>query len=80
MITESINSKLHTSVMHSAEKLTFITGKPIRCCRLGQDENRKTTYLTFVTERGIEDFYNKPAWCLAEAIADTKYTIRFTNL
>ena len=67
------------SIMEKASKQTgsFVTGKPLSINKYGIDQDRKLTFVSFKTERGMEDIYMSRFDCLASAEADTNEIFQF---
>jgi len=54
----------------------FLTGKPLKVSRYGVYPDKKISFVTFITERGVEETYNNND-CLASAIADSEKILNF---
>jgi hypothetical protein len=57
----------------------FITGKPIDIVRYGLYEDETLSFVTFKTDKGIEETYRNSD-CLASAISDSHVIIVLTPL
>jgi len=76
--TKFENGSLNAKLMKRYEKVNFLTGKPNRVLRVGYI-NKKFSFITFDTERGIEEFYNNSD-CIAMAKSDSNLIIDFKGL
>ena len=76
-ILKKETTKRYRYLMDSAIKNSnrFITGYPLGIVKYGVYPDGKTSFVTFETERGIEETYNGD--CLASAISDTDKIIEF---
>ena len=54
----------------------FLTGKPLKVSRYGVYPNKRISFVTFITERGMEETYNNND-CLASAITDSEKILNF---
>lgn len=74
--TLNTNSKLHADIMKSYENENFLTGKPERVLKVGF-LNKKTTFISFKTINGVENFYNYGFDGLYSAIKESEMIINF---
>ena len=75
--TQPTTSRLHKKIMNFAKTLEFKTGNPLRVYKIHLD-GTKLKVVTFMTERGVEEFYNDMD-CLATAMEASDTLIRFTK-
>lgn len=76
-ILKQDKTKRYFFLMKQAEKNSnkFLTGYPISITRYGVYPDGKTSFVTFITEQGIEETYKGD--CLASAISDSEKIIEF---
>ena len=76
-ILKQDKTKRYITLMKQAQKNSdkFLTGNPLKISRYGIYPDGKTSFVTFITEQGIEETYKGE--CLAAAVSDSEKIIEF---